>query len=283
MSLYKLNPFIRYARVHSGHIVWNRDSICYDCRLFFIKSGKGVLIADNKKYEFYENTAIYLPPESAYRLNFCDNASCKMIVLNFDLTDEFSEFEKTLGTANHKNFDKKKIKLSVCGDALSEPLVVTDCTSLSESLNGCTQNFLTHSTFYREKSSALLKLCLLELINKSTHTSVSNKIVNEILSYIHIFYASSDLNNTTIAKRFNYHPYYISTLFKEITGMTLHKYIVNYRVRMAKNALMTTDLDIGTIAFETGFSSASHFTKTFHAICKMTPAKYKATHMLVDI
>ena len=108
-------------------------------------------------------------------------------------------------------------------------------------------------------------------------------MVDAVRSYIHKNYNDPGLTNITVAKKFNYHPYYISSLFKTVTGMTLHKYIVHYRIKMAKNKLVTTDLDVGAIAIEIGFSSSSHFTKTFNAMCGMTPTKYKATHILSDI
>ena len=37
MKLSDINPHIRYAATHYHHVQKDFDSICYDCRLFFIK------------------------------------------------------------------------------------------------------------------------------------------------------------------------------------------------------------------------------------------------------
>lgn len=283
MNLYKLNPFIRYADIHLRHMVWHCNSVCYDCRLFYIKEGEGVLTVNDKSVNFAQNTAVFLPPGSVYRLDFNDGKKIEMLVINFDLTDEYSELENALKTANEKNFNPDNVKRCRCDKVFESPITVPDCDSISESLASCAEKFLIRDSFYREKSSALLKLCLIEMIQRNGQSSASNEIIDAVRSYIQKNYNDSELTNVTVAKRFNYHPYYISSLFKSVTGMTMHKYIVRYRIKMAKNMLVTTDLDVGTIAFETGFSSSSHFTKTFNAICSMTPTKYKSTHILSEI
>ena len=283
MNLYKLNPFIRYADIHLRHIIWYRNSVCYDCRLFYIKEGEGTLTVGGERFELNSGTAAFLPPGSVYRLDFEDGKKIEMVVINFDLTDECSEFENPIKTANEKNFDSGKVNVCPCDAVFKTPIIVQDCGAVSESLAACADKFLVRDTFYREKASALLKLCLIKMIQKNGQASASNNTVDSVRSYIHKNYNDPGLTNITVAKKFNYHPYYISSLFKSVAGMTMHKYIINYRIKMAKNMLVTTDLDIGTIAFETGFSSSSHFTKTFNAICHMPPTKYKATHILSDI
>ncbi len=283
MELYSLNPFIRYASVHLRHIVWQRNSVCYDCRLFYIKEGEGELTVNNEKTEFGADTAVFLPPGSVYRIDFTNDKKMEMVVINFDLTDEYSEYRESMKTANEENFDERKVKLCRCDEVFRSPMIVPDCGAVSESLAACAEKFLVKDMFYREKSSALLKLCLIKMIQKNGQSSASNNTVDSVRSYIHKNYGDPELTNITVAKRFNYHPYYISAMFKSATGMTLHKYIVNYRIKMAQNMLVTTDLDVGQIALETGFSSSSHFTKTFSAVCHVTPTKYKATHILSDI
>ena len=78
-----------------------------------------------------------------------------------------------------------------------------------------------------------------------------------------------------IAAEFGYHPNYISQIFKESTDKTLRDYLTHYRIRMAKNLLRTTELDVGTIGWKCGFNSVSYFIKVFRQHTGMTPHKFQ--------
>ena len=74
---------------------------------------------------------------------------------------------------------------------------------------------------------------------------------------------------------FGYHPFYVSTVIKEKRGVTLHQYVVAYRMRLAKNMLECTDKTVAEIAEETGFTDASYFTKSFKAAFGKTPKEWR--------
>ena len=96
-----------------------------------------------------------------------------------------------------------------------------------------------------------------------------------VLAYINQNYANVSLTNESIAVHFNYHPYYLNKLMKDFTGKTIRQYIIFYRLRMAKDMLLTTDDDVNTIAWKVGFNSASHFINTFHRRFGRTPYEYR--------
>ena len=113
MKLSDINPHIRYASVHYYHVEKALDSICYDCRLFFIKEGKGHIAANGTQYYFTNNTAIFFPAGTRYHF-FLDKA-CKnfiSIVINFDFVNTFSHLQKSLGTASEKNFIPEKAAIT---------------------------------------------------------------------------------------------------------------------------------------------------------------------------
>ena len=71
----------------------------------------------------------------------------------------------------------------------------------------------------------------------------------------------------------------ISDLMKQSTGETLHKYLLRYRLRVARNLLVTSDIDVATVAWKCGFGSAAYFIKMFRADTGLTPAKYRKKNM----
>lgn len=274
MKISDLNPHIRYARVHRAHAHVSSFSICYDCRLFYMENASGYVLANNIKYNFSNGDALYLPPKTKYRFNFTTCENFKIIVLDFDLINEFSNILSSLGTATEKDFLPHLVPSYNLPEQLNTP-IVKSLPQLKSTLSNCCENFLKKSTFYREQSSAFLKLCLLELARRNSMDSPHSALCDEVLSFIHENYATASLTNKEIAEKFNYHPYHLSRIIKQETGKTLHQYLTYYRLRIAKNLLITTQYDIEEISWRSGFCSAAYFIKTFRLNTGMTPKKYR--------
>ncbi len=275
MNLSELNPHIRYARIHKVHYNnVNEYSICYDCRLFFAKKAEGHIIADNKKYNISIGTAIYLPPLTKYKLNFIETQNFEFIVLDFDLVNDFSHLKSGLGTATAKKFSKEKVLSYPLPDLLKNP-IVKPIPQLLQPLTQCTKNFLICDRFYRERSSAILKLCLLEFIRESQRNETYSALCEKVIGYICENYSDSNLSNKAVADEFGYHPYHLSRILKQETGKSLRQYLIDYRLQMAKNLLLTTSDDVEQIAWKTGFSSTAYFVKLFHMRTGTTPKKYR--------
>jgi len=63
--------------------------------------------------------------------------------------------------------------------------------------------------------------------------------------------------------------------FRESIRQSPMDYLIEYRVRMAKKLLETTNLSITEIALRCGFNSNSYFTKIFRRSCGKTPNAYR--------
>jgi len=87
-----------------------------------------------------------------------------------------------------------------------------------------------------------------------------------------------DLSMSTIAEKMKISVYYLSHLFKSVTGTTLVEYRNELRLTKAKLLLIQTDLPIGQIAQETGFTNASYFTEIFTKSEKIPPTEYRKYH-----
>ncbi|MFA7637130.1 MAG: AraC family transcriptional regulator [Monoglobales bacterium] len=68
---------------------------------------------------------------------------------------------------------------------------------------------------------------------------------------------------------------HFSYLFKDSIGKTFSEYILALKLREAEKLLISTDKSITDIAFETGFSTTSHFISRFKEIKGITPAKFR--------
>ncbi len=275
MNLAELNPFIRYASLHRTEVHRSKYvSVCYDCRVFFSVKATGVLFIGDEKYNISNNTAVFLPPGTHYRFFFNKDNGGKVIFINCDIVSDFSDVEKSLGTAVEELLDEDKVTKYPLLPELSAPIVKT-VPDICHMLSRIAENFFEKPKYYREESSALLKLCLIELIKKTKESRYS-KLCESVMEFIRENHHDPSVTNTMIAEMFSYHPYHLSKIMKEETGKSIHRYLMDYRLRAAKNLLLTTDLSIEEVAFSAGFSQTAYFVKCFREKTGMTPKKYRS-------
>jgi len=63
--------------------------------------------------------------------------------------------------------------------------------------------------------------------------------------------------------------------FKASTGVTPHRWLLNARIALAQQLLLDGDIPLGQIAFLTGFSEQSHFTRVFRSIIGTSPGAWQ--------
>ncbi len=277
MTIQEINPHIRYARYHQ---IFNSDiskRICYDCRLFYFINGNCKLKVGKEIFEITDNTAIYLPPATCYRFIPTNNDPLSTLIFDFDLISKYANIKDSLGTAYEYNYDPEKV-LKYKLPKEFQSTIVLRIPRLFETLKRCTDEHLYKNQYYRETTSSLIKLCLLDLL-REVGISAEFKIIPHIIDYIHRHYHETEITNVDIAERFNYHPYYLSQLMKKATGKTLHSYLVHYRIRMAKNLLITTDWDVSTVAWKSGFNSTAYFIKQFKLRTGQTPKQFQKNNL----
>lgn len=97
--------------------------------------------------------------------------------------------------------------------------------------------------------------------------------VYRALSYINEHYDTVSERELSENLHMSYH--HFSRTFKKVTGRNFLQFVIDKRIDVAKNLLLTTSQSVTDIAQKTGFSSASHFIAAFKQRVGMTPNKYK--------
>ena len=69
--------------------------------------------------------------------------------------------------------------------------------------------------------------------------------------------------------------YHFLRVFRRLTGMTPHRYLISARLRSAALALMSSRRPVIAIALDAGFGDLSTFNRTFRAVFGLTPTQYR--------
>ena len=93
------------------------------------------------------------------------------------------------------------------------------------------------------------------------------------------FIAENIMNPITVkdvADHVNLSAEYFTKLFKRETGKNIKEYIMQAKVSAAKEMLEHSNISVGMVALELGYSNFSHFTQIFKKYENMTPSEYRS-------
>lgn len=99
------------------------------------------------------------------------------------------------------------------------------------------------------------------------------------LPHLVIAYVSKNyllpINIKTAAKDLFISENKINQLLLKYTGVTFQEYVTQHRIRYAKGLLRTSEMPIGDIALESGFSAINTFCRIFKSTVGMTASEYR--------
>lgn len=128
-----------------------------------------------------------------------------------------------------------------------------------QDLLDCSYNFIC---FYLSK---------IQEDNKSNHTV----LIRKAISYIKQEYKNEKLRLGHVADAIHVNPSYLSILFKKHMNTSFSDYLLQLRMEIATQLLLTSDKRISEIADDIGFSSAQYFSTCFKNYTGHSPKEYR--------
>ncbi len=122
----------------------------------------------------------------------------------------------------------------------------------------------------KKLEDAVILLC-------SHYSSKEKRISDEIINIIKENYHDANLSVAQIAYTLNKTPQHISKIFKQETGEMLSSYIQNYRLSIAKDLLVNSNMLINEIAENVGYSNSSVFVTAFKKAEGISPGNFRRT------
>ncbi len=143
------------------------------------------------------------------------------------------------------------------------------------------QPFLSKDTEYNKNAFYSIPdfLIWVQEVTEKTISLITNReptsaIIDKLTMYIRNN-LNNDLTRLELTKIVHLHPDYLSSLFRQKTGLSLLEFITKERMNASKKLLVTSDLPISEIAIRTGFQTVSYFSKQFKRYENITPNQYR--------
>ena len=280
MNYARLNPLIRSVGLYEK-INRTDECVAYESRLIYLVSGelsytvrplkdaKGSARLP-KKERLGPGNLLFIPAGQAYSLK---TKYMRAVIIAFDPTDDYAEDENLLPvSASEYNESLTHTKSAL--PPFDRVLRIDDLEAERDAFIRMNNLFTSAEGHYLAEISAALKIILLKIAAITDENALPSSMVENLDSYIRDN-IHDEISNTELGAIFGYHPFYISRMLKTKKGITLHQYVISYRMKCAVRALLCTDRSVADIADENGFTDASYFTKIFKNQFGMTPKEYR--------
>lgn len=107
-----------------------------------------------------------------------------------------------------------------------------------------------------------------------TQGEIEDQRVQKAKEYIELNY-KKDISLQDLAKLACMSPDSFSRFFRNKTGRTPNRYLIDYRLGIAARMLLTTQLSVSEIGFSCGFNTLSHFNRLFREAKGCTPSEFR--------
>lgn len=282
----RMNPYIRMMRLkRTASLSGKWQDI--DHVFTYIASGTGDFIIDGNRYSLGEGNVIVLPPYKTHIIISQGEEPLVQYIIHFDFFEtpervKLMHQRASMNPAEHMIPEEEKV--------LKESVLIAEIPEAER--NDVRRTF--HELFreFEERRigrEMMLKAGCIQLLtrtlraymvddkklpNLKVHQTKSWMHVENTIRYINTCDMKSDLNNDTIAEAIGVSPNYLTKVFQEYLGMSLHKYIVSMRVEKAHKLLLTGKVNITEAAEGAGFSGIHVFSKTFKSRFGITPSEF---------
>lgn len=156
---------------------------------------------------------------------------------------------------------------------------------LNEKLKPILENLIEHQQYSYSTHEYFVKSNLFMIMHLLNQHCVDTKEDEQALRltydklkaalyWVQLSYAE-DTPVKKVASMCGFSESHFMKLFKELTGMSFTAYLINYRLELAANQLLETNLNIIEIASNCGFHNHSYFTRAFVKKYGITPTQYR--------
>lgn len=246
----------------------------YEIHILLDNYANHIIEGNLYRIDFFD--IVCLKPHILHKSEYPEGAPRKRLIIQFNFPAQHSILQEQLEKLLQLFNTEIPIYRFTTTEQDNLASILNDIFTISKSKSSL--NALHIHTKFIEFLCTIYKYSKNNLYEPEHINSTASKIYT-IASFIHEHY-NEELSLDILAKKFYVSTYYLSHLFKEVTGFTLIHYIQMTRIRNAQQLLLFTDKKITEIAEECGFTSFSQFNRVFNKFCSTSPRNYKSNGVL---
>lgn len=222
---------------------------CYEL-VYYIR-GSGVSIIDNKTYVYKEHTFCIIPPNTIHWEH--TDSETDLMYIGFYYDDSIG-----------------KLPALLTSDSETLPIYNAMCGVMKEMSN--------QEANYNMMLTLYLNVMIIEALRitkiKPDNTNKIDIQIEYAINYINDNFAKN-FKLQELAGTLGYSYDYFRHLFREEYGISLKQYIIELRIKYAKNLLQQTSKPIAQVAQECGFASTARFISMFKQHVGKPPLSYR--------
>ena len=229
-------------------------------------SGKVVYHIEGKAYQLKPWDILLVNRHAIHRSEIDPSVPYERFILWIQNDILWQELLKCFQKANDRNYNLVRLN-SALQEKMKDILFELETSTKSD---GYGKEILTQSLFLQ--FMVYLNRIFLEkqyIFDKKSYTFDSQ--IASILQYIN-HNLKEDLSVETLSARYYVSKYHLMRKFKQETGYTLHNYIVNKRLLMART-LISNGVPVTKAAQESGFAEYSTFSRAYRKQFKTNPSE----------
>ena len=121
---------------------------------------------------------------------------------------------------------------------------------------------------------AWVRYAVEKLTSYAAEVSKTQSVVQAVKDYVAL-HLQEEIAREEIANLVFLNPDYLDRIFKKEMNVSVSKYIINERMRIAQELLSLTEIPVSTVAAKVGYCNPSNFSSIFKKATGLSPAEYR--------
>lgn len=245
--------------------------------VYFLLTGKRVYFIKDSTYSIEAGDVVFIGKQEVHKTLQAAEPEHERIVIHFDdrfVRDVFKQHaDLLLSPFRHPS---PIIRLPLENREQFQSLINTILEELRNKHTG-------YELFLSQAITNLILICSRHVTNSPSpepaYVSPIHRKISEVVRFLNVNYREA-IRIHELSERFFISPYYLSRIFKDVTGFTLIDYLNLTRIKEAQRLLRETSLSITAIAAHAGFDNFSHFGKMFKKITRTSARDYRKEYKI---
>lgn len=244
--------------------------------IYYLLEGERYYFINQQTYLITPGTLVFIDKEQVHRTGMVSGIPHHDRILMGIMEEPFSSFLASFGGLNLQSFFTEQGSVHTLPPDMRPHIEALLHDIASEMIAKKPGYLLAAMTKLAEFFIAVLRMqpAGAAAISPTAHSNPKYQKVDEVARYM-VAHCTENISLDHLADRFYINKFYLSRIFKEVTGFTINEYQNVNRIKKAHRLLLETDDSITSIAEQLGYENITYFERVFKKYRGMTPLKYR--------